>query len=486
MSVSSRRTYDTDSITLRRIFAYDLTNSPFSTGFVLTSLTNGVATFSSPSLMLSTIGISNLPAQLSSVEGQAFSTFSTTQYIVISTLSTNQLVISSLLGNFTNAVNSSLSSFYKDLPSSQEIFLPSTVTGLGSAGYVSTSYVTSTIVGLGTLGYLSSSLIGDSLQSTVAGLGSAGYVSTSQLVSSISSVSYEVLSSFNSISFQFNSSLSSLGTLGFISASQLFSTVEGLGSAGYVSSSQLVSTTSSVFLNVGFDLLSTSRSLGTQGYISSAQLVSSFRSSITGLGTVGYISSGTLTSTVNSLGTRGYISSLFSTIRSTFTNRLVGNWCNAGFLYSNIPVNSTIQTFAFDMGNSMRNQINLSTTNLDIEFKPNLQFGYFDSQSIRYDFSTCLVRGVSLSTINIIGQENYSYYILNANAVNLPFFFRDRFRFIINDVTSLSTIKNDPGLSTLSLFHYFSTIPTTNQFFAFPAQPASISVVLDNSTRNRP
>jgi len=429
---SSRRTYDTDSIVLRRIFAYDISNSPFSTGYVLTSLTKGVATFTSPNFILSTIGVNDLPAQLSSLQGE---------------------------------IQSTISTFYINLPSSQQIFLPSTVTGLGSAGYISTSqlvstveglgssdyvstnYITSTIIGLGTFGYLSSSVFGDIVLSTVEGLGSAGYISSSQLTS----------------------------------------TVQGLGSIGYISTLDLISASKGLDLNISTAFTSTVGGLGNSGYISTQQLLSSLDSTITVLGSLGYISTASFYSTINNLGRYGFVSSLASTVRSSFSNSLVGNWCNAGFLYNNLGPYSTIQTFQFDFGNAMRNQIVPSTTNLDIEFKANSQFGYYDSRSIRYDFSTCLVKGTAFSVSSIIGQENYSYYILNASAVNLPFFFHDKYRFLINDLSTISTLKTDITCSTLSLFHVIGvSSPATNQFFSFPARPTSITVVLDNTTRTRP
>jgi hypothetical protein len=445
--VSSRRTYDTDSITLRRIFAYDLSNSPFSTGFVLTAISKGVVTFTSANLSLSTIGVPNLPAQLSTLEGQL--------------LSTSEV-------------------FFPSLPSSANIFLPSTVAGLGNSGYVSTSYITSTILGLGTFGYLSSSVFGDVVTSTIEGLATYGYVSSTQLFSS----------------------LTGLGSLGYLSSSQyisglttgLTSTVEGLGSAGYLSTLSLYSTLDSAFpstvANLGSlgyissaNFFSSISSLGTLGYVSTASLTST----VGGLGSIGYISSASLTSSIQSLGSFGFISSLQSTIRSSFSNQLAGNWCNAGFLYSNLTPNSTIQTFQFDIGNRIRSQMQVSTTNLDIEIKANLQYGYYDSRSIQYDFSTLLCKGVSLNTSSIIAQENIAFYILNANAVNLPFFFIEKFRFLIRDLSTISSLKSEAQYSSLSLFHRVGiSTPTTNQFFAFPAKPTSVSLVLDNSTRTTP
>lgn len=423
----SRKTYDTDSITLRRIFSYDPTNSPFSTGFVLTSLTKGIASFVSPNIMLSSIGVPNLPAQLSSIDAQILST---------------------------------ISSFYTNLPSSQQVFLPSTVIGLGTAGYVSTASLNSTIEGLGSIGYLSSGVFVQPLLSTVGGLGSIGYISSPQLVSTTVGLGSSILSSIE------------------VTNLTLFSSIIGLGTLGYISSQQLVSTANTLSSLTTVSFTSTVAGLGNAGYVSTAQFISAFRSTVTGLGTTGYIS------TIANLGNI-FVSTQFSTVRSTYSNTLVGNWSNVGFLYTNISSFGVVSTIQFDVGKGLRDRMVVSTTNLDIEFKANTQFGYYDSRSLRYDFSTCLVRGTELITSNIIGYENYSYYILNANAVNLPFFMHDRYRFIINDIPTVSSLKNDIRFSSMSLFHVFGvSTPTTNQFFASPARPTSISVVVDNSAKD--
>ena len=94
--------------------------------------------------------------------------------------------------------------------------IPSTVAGLGKAGYLSSDAMISSITGLGTIGYVST----NSLISTVKGLGTAGYLSTNSLFSTVEG----------------------LGTYGYISTPSLVSTVLGLGTAGYISSPQLIST----------------------------------------------------------------------------------------------------------------------------------------------------------------------------------------------------------------------------------------------------
>ena len=427
----SRKTYDTQSIALRRIFAYDISNNmPFSTGYVLTALTKGTASFVSPNVTLSTIGFPNLPATISTLSGELFST---AQFISLVYTST---IIS---------------------------YLPSTVAGLGTAGYVSTSFydakTISTVEGLGTLGYLSSGVVQGPINSTVIGLGTVGYISSSQLLSSLTS-----LGSLGYVSSsQLTSSLLDLTALGYISSSQLTSSIIGLGTLGYLSSSQLFSSISS---------------LGSLGYVSTSQLTST----VAGLASSRYISTSQLTSTIVGLGSIGYLSTN-QIFRSTYSNNLTGNWSNVGYIYSSITSSIiSLSSIRFDLGTSLRQQIIPSTTKLDIELKPNIQFVYYDAISRDYQFNSFLVRGVNFSTPNIIGQESITYYILNANAINLAFFFQEKTRFLINNPLVLSTLRNDTQFSTLSLHHTFGTrVPTTNQFFATPASSICASVVVDNT-----
>ena len=631
---SSRKTYDTDSLVMRRIFAYDpMTNTPLSTNYILSADVKGVVLFKNPLEVLSTFGWADLPDQI----------VSTTIFVISSISTTNGYLASTV------------SFFAPSYPSSQQIFLPSTVNGLGTTGYISTTSLTSSLIGLGSMGYLSSGIIITPLNSTIVGLGSAGFISSTQLTSSLvglGSIGYisstQLTSSvvgLGSIGYisstQLLSSLVGIGSLGYISSASLYSTVntalastvKGLGSATYLSSTQLTSSIvglgssgylssfifnnlSTVFLSSGFItassistfglsvsgianistlfignsnisslFVSTSQGLASIGYISSTQLTSS----VVGLGSLGYISSATLYSTVNmalastvaGLGTARYVSSTqltsslvglasmsyisstqltssliglasmsyisstqltsslvglasigyvsstqltsslvglasigyvsstqltsslvglasigyvsstqlfsslanFTSIRSTFSNSLAGNWSNTNFLYTGITVGTTLSTIQFDLGPAFRNKMLSGAANsrLDIETKTNLQFGYYDSISRDYQFNTYLVIGSTFATTNIIGTESFNYYILNANAINQPYFSQEKSRFIITNSNTISSMKYWGPSSTITLFHTFGpNVPGTNQFFASPASTASVTVVLDN------
>jgi hypothetical protein len=161
--------------------------------------------------------------------------------------------------------------------------LTSSLNGLGTMGYISSSQLISTINNLGSLGYVSSF----TLQSTVSGLGNLGYLSTPYI----------------------NSTIIGLGTFGYISSISLESTVRGLGSVGYISSISLESTV---------------RGLASIGYISSVSLESTLR----GLGTFGYVSSASLIST---------------TIKLTDSiNEIINNRNNINFIgANNVNINTS-------------------------------------------------------------------------------------------------------------------------------------------------
>lgn len=412
-SSSARRSYDTDSIVFRRMYAYDLANNPFSTGYILTSLQKGVVTFCNINTSLSSIGVPNLPVQLSTLTG---------------------------------ILLSSIDAFAPSLLSSPDTFLPSTVAGLGTAGYVSSP----------------------SLQSSLIGLGTLGYISTSQLVSTTAGI-------FNQQTVQPNdlaSTVQGLATSGYISSSQLFSTIDSLSFYGYISSSGLQSTV---------------EGLGSAGYISTSQLIST----VDGLGSINYISSSQMTSTSEGLGTLGYISaaSFFSSfasqgiLRSSYANRLIGNFSNFGFLYSNIPAGSNWRSLEFTFGSTFVQKIT-TTSKLDIELQTNMQFAYYDPTSRNYSFSTFLVAGgdSNLQFQRILASTSMTYYIENARPINLPFFFKNNFRFLLNNDNAFSTIRAYGAFSTFTLWHGLGNpAPTTNQFYSSPDVPTCVNVVLDNT-----
>ncbi len=192
--------------------------------------------------------------------------------------------------------------------------LNSTLTGLGTLNYVSSSQLFSSLQGIGTI-YISS------FGSTVAGLGTIGYISTSQLLSS----------------------LEGLATYGYVSSTQLLSSLGGLGNLGYISSSQL---------------LSSLGGLGNLGYISSSQLLSS----LNGLSQLGFLSTGNLNSTVAGLGTSGYVSS-FLFINQISAQRVV---------VSSLGVGCNLPQFELDVLGTARASLMSTPSILTSSFTGNL------------------------------------------------------------------------------------------------------------------
>lgn len=277
-----------NSIVLRKVYALDSnTNQFLSSGQVLLTNTLGGTTWTN---ILSTLIIAGgntvgvLPCTISSLSTLGYANTSTTVYFssiftpAICSLSialasqlpgqiTQSNLVSSVAGLGTagyisssalqstisstqNALQSSISSAQAYSPPSEST-MSSIATSLGSLGYLSTASLVSTVIGLGTSAYVSTS----GLTSTVRGLGTSGYISTSQLVSTVSSL---VGGGISTVAF--TSTFAGLGTGGYISSlsltSSIVSTVTGLGTGGYVSSSQLISTTqalSSQKANIRFD-----------------------------------------------------------------------------------------------------------------------------------------------------------------------------------------------------------------------------------------
>ena len=278
-----RRSYDTEMLILRTLFALNPdTNLPISTNFIVTTDGIGGLVWMDPFQNLSTAGpgVGYLPSTLFNLTSNLSSLSSLTSTINIQ----------------YKAGLSSLSTVLGQAYISSGIYLndlTSTVTGLGTAGYISSASLTSSFIS--TTGWF---------------LDPSRYVSTGNLVSTTAAF----LPNVNVLS-----TVTGLASAGYISSSQLFSTVGGLGSIGYISSSQFLSALSGLSTTTWSTLRSTVEGLGSSGYVSSSQLFSSVAS----LGTVGYISTASLLSTVSSIfSPNTYVSTgaLVSTAAGLSTN----------------------------------------------------------------------------------------------------------------------------------------------------------------------
>jgi hypothetical protein len=262
--------------------------------------------------------------------------------------------------------------------------LQSTVAGLGSADYVSSSGLASTVEGLGSVGYVSSI----SLASTVAGLGSVGYVSSISLASTVAG----------------------LGSATYVSTSGLVSTVAGLGQS-YVSTQSLTSTVAGLgqsYVSTQ-SLTSTVAGLG-QSYVSTQSLTST----VAGLGQ-SYVSTQSLTSTVAGLG-QVYLS---STDGFLITENLTSTTAGLGQIY----LSASQITISASPGSAAAPSLNFGNRSTDISggktgfYYPTtntIGFATNGSEAMRINSagdvsitSSITVRGIG----NIFGPTNGSTYI---------------------------------------------------------------------------
>lgn len=239
-------------------------------------------------------------------------------------------VVSSGLSTVALFTSNTSNYFLPALSNNYSTNLQSTVEGLGTAGYISTSQLFSTVAGIGTGGG-GGSLTSNQLISTTEGLGTAGYISTSQLFSTVAGIG--------------------TGGGGGITSNQLISTTDGLGTAGYISSLDNLINISTLNINVctingqtfGAPINSTVIGLGTAGYVSTSQLVAyvSTQIQLNPTGTYGelfYLNYSIATGTYKALETAvtgAPLQTVITNINGNVTDDLV-----AGF-----QTNSTLPTF---------------------------------------------------------------------------------------------------------------------------------------------
>jgi hypothetical protein len=306
---------------------------------------------------------------LSTVGGLQISLVSTTgglQGSLVSTTGGLQLSLVSTTGGLQTSLFSTTGGIFANDASN----FTSTTKGLGTFGYISSAQLLSTVGGLQTyissfidpaelassvLSFISLGFFASQLTSTTIGLGSLQYISSAQLLSTVGGLQGSLVSTtgglqtslisttggiFSNDASNFTSTVKGLGSLQYISSVQLLSTVGGLqtslvSTTGGLQTSlvsttgglqtSLISTTGGIFNNDASNFTSTVKGLGTLQYISSAQLLSTVGGlqgslvSTTGGLQVSLISTtsgifnndaSNFTSTTKGLGSSGYISSL--------------------------------------------------------------------------------------------------------------------------------------------------------------------------------
>jgi hypothetical protein len=238
---------------------------------------------------------------------------------------------------------------------------------------------------------------GQPIQSTVVGLGLAGYVSSIGFVSAgLSSVALFTSNTSNYAAgilrdwstpvssvalFTSNTSNFFLPALSNNYSTNLASTVAGLGTAGYISSGQFLSSMLGLTSNISsmidpVELASTVVGLGTVGFTSSIGLTTILNSTVAGVNT--YVSSMIdpveLASSITSLGTQGFISSIGfdAKLASTTAGLGTATYISATQLYS------TVAGITFSGSTNTLSASRIFTSSLNAAFVTGTQ-GYISS-----------------------------------------------------------------------------------------------------------
>jgi hypothetical protein len=281
---------------------------------------------------------------------------------------------------------------------------------------------------------------GETLASTVTSLGTLGYISSAQLISTVAGIQ------------NINNFTENLSSLGYISTAALTSTVVGLGTAGYVSTSAFTGFFTSTVAGLGtvgyissLSLNSTINNLGTIGFISTANL----QSTVDSLATVGYISSSMLKSTVNSLGTMGYVST-FDLISTTialssmkanirFDNTTTVNVQNANVTFTN--VGTLIYTSTIFASTILYSGNNMTTIEAAI---PKLHELQFSTASINFSPFSSIIDSNSRITLDFYPTIAFTKLATGANNVAmLP-------------ISSFLQIGPTPNLSTTTVSYLYA------------------------------
>ena len=237
----------------------------------------------------------------------------------ISSLNVNGLTIGTGNGfvdfSFVRAI------LFSSIQTNTALLYASSLTGDGSQIFnlnaVSSTQLQSTIIGLGTLGYISSavasvnylstiSTVNSTITSSLVGLGNLGYISSSQLISTVTGLGNIYISSAGAFQTGLTSSIIGLGTVGYVSTQSLYSSIQ---SYNFVSTASLQSTV----IGLGNIYTSTAGGSITQ---------SNINSSLTGLGSLGYLSSliGTSASAASAYAVSAYLSKDLSVPSSNLTD----------------------------------------------------------------------------------------------------------------------------------------------------------------------
>ena len=386
----------------------------------------------------------------------------------------------------------------------------STVLGLGTLGYVSSTQLASTVTGLGTIGYISTT----QLTSTIQGLGTIGYISTAQLISTVAG-----LGTLGYISTSFTNNIlqstvtginNNLGSLGYVSSSTLAlsiqSTTQGLtnslGTLGYLSTLSLQSTTQGLYDGFGNYYISTAglntiiqssiEGLGTVGYLSTSKFNDALTSSFNALFTYNLISSPNLKSTIDNLGSMGYVStatlvSSFNALKKSLINIrssiayagntgqvIMQNYGGDSYLYFSTA------TVNFDRFSSFINSTSMLSfdANINVFFSGPIDSNYTGNYQVT-SYLLCKTDPVNIMTSATYSDSLYAIYgVSNSYSRMITFdinrsFIQSNYRYNYDLVHYLS----NSGVNTNTTFSTSASIymsPINSLFFTLLKAEANI------------
>jgi hypothetical protein len=298
--------------------------------------------------------------------------------------------------------------------------LTSTVIGLGTAGYISSSQLlstslglsqyissfidptelTSTVVGLGTQGFVSSLGLTYAVASTAQGLGTFGYTSTSQLLSTSLGLYQQIQTSPTNIT-----------------QTNLTSTIIGLGTFGYLSTvvlANLVSTANLVNLVSTANLANLVSTANLANHISTANLANFVSTTYlsTQLGSTFATLNVSSLSTFNFIGTTGFISTL------TVNNLFIGS--NQGFTTMGDVIGTSISTILLFTGVEYATNIFTSSLNASSIVSYSNQVTILSTQQLNVSSITGITfLSQTALTSTVIGLGTVGY-LSSATASVLP------------------------------------------------------------------
>jgi hypothetical protein len=245
-------------------------------------------------------------------------------------------------------------------------------------------------------------------------------------------------------------------TPGGATSNELLSTSAAIfDPAVYISSGNLISTQNYILSrsnDYANQITSTVTGLGRVGYVSTATLTSSLNGTVAALGTAGYVSTATLASTVAALGTAGYVST--ATLTGTLNQLLyTSNTTSYGVVTTQGTDPNRVDYFAITSAYLSTNQY-LTSNQLTTA-------GFTNGTQLSNAF-TSTVAGLGtagyVSTATLMSSINYLLRPITVNQLNNAY--------ITNSVVTISSITD--GLRTSNMPYVGTTGSVTGTGYGEP------------------